>query len=1556
MARISVSAARKYFLAHAYARARYNEFHETGVSKMKKRVSSIFFGIFASLCLTGCVLSNGDDSNKGGSTVIPTYQGMTISRGGDSKASLRHKDGYPDGGGQQGEDYQGGDYQGGGGYPDDGHPDDGRREPVYDDHDHHRHDKDIENDIEDIVDLKIETDEEVKYYVKPEEVFTIEVHISNPNDYEIQSITLGGKKYANYMFTSGSTMEKIGISATAPITSGYTEYTIDAIKYIDGTEIKDVDLSKGDKSIKAGISYTEAPTAKVTSYDVGTTYLNMGINVSDPEHLIKDNPLTIYLSDGEQTIAQQDLNIGDNMVRFNNLTMSKAYQYGVATAYDFVDGKDTHQEWILSNTFTTLGAYKISGVETSKTSISFSVDRTGEVGTIDKISLYDATTSELVKEGDSSTRSFDGLLSNHSYNLYVDFSYTVNDTSISDWVDYANITTYAKVVPTLSFESSSSDKTSVKYKIKADDIDGVLTVQKVELLKNGESVAENGTLLEGSFTGLLSNADYSVKLTYTYNLNDGQGDISNFITKDIKTIAKVEPTLTLSEPTSDKTSISYNLTKDDIDGILEIKKVELLKNGTVEKENGSALSGTFTGLLSNYPYVVKATYTYNLNDGSGIKEGSVEKNVRTESKVAPTLSFTSSGSDQTSIDYSVSVKDVDGVLSIDKVELLKDGEAVKDNGSDLNGTFSDLLSGVSYSVKVSYTYDLNDGEEPRKDSIVKELSTVSKVAPTLSFDSSSSNQSEVTYSVSTTDCDEILSIDSVDLLKNGEVVKNNGSSLSGTFSDLLSDNSYSIKVSYSYDLNDGNGVVTDSISEDVNTTAKKAPSVLIGDDAITDTSISSSLKLVDEDSTGTINSVALYKGDELVADNEAKEINFSNLDSYSDYQVVVSYSYDLNDGNGLIDKTVTKDYKTSPTLEFNSCKISNTSAVSEGDMIVMQLSLDKQIGATPISAVVNGETYECTKAQTENKIFVNIRNNGQFEGGNTELTVEKVNVELDGKTYSVVPKNNNKANVFVNGVLEVVEIYGADAEGNKKDEPYYFADEDLYIGVELKNKTGYDVDKMTLSGWGGNTEYSELTKVNNDSNHWVILLSKAGTSKWGGISTMTLSSLSYSSNSVKKTLTVNKQANIYTLGEDTVTKITTKEQLLNMSEGFHCYSLQNDISLESDVSLAGIKNEWHGGEFSGVFLGNGHSITNMAFVGTHKDSDIDLGLFSKANGLVSGVNIVDATFDVDIQSSDGTSKSVVKSGFIAGELSNCSQITKCDVDADSIMDISGSAISPGYTCVAGIAGYGSWDVTITDCTNNGHIFSSESYVGGILGDSIGYTIANCANNGSVEGQSYVGGMVGGRGWSNRTQTIKDCVNRGAIEGEGCIGGISGFLYEYGSSITNCENYGSVRGLHDVGGIVCGSYSASITNCTNHGVVNGNDCVGGIASSIGGTTVKNCINNAVVTGKNSVGGIAGSSSSDSSIEGCVNNGDISGDSYIGGIAGNSGGSLKGCFNYGSVDGARSVGGIVGYMDGGSIKNCQNEGLVTGPNADGIAGSKNDDCVIEDCSNSGTINRS
>ncbi len=321
---------------------------------------------------------------------------------------------------------------------------------------HKGHDEHLKNNVEDLVTIEVITDETVKYYVQPGETFIIEIHISNPDNFEIQSFTLNGKKYANYMFEEGSTMELLLLEVTAPKKPGYVEYTIDAIKYIDGTEIKDVDMSKGNKSVKVGVAYTSAPSASVTVVSVLPDSVKLSVDVIDRYSLTSEKELSIYLSDGEKIIASKPLKVGKNEVTFDGLTMSKTYEYGVAAVFDMIDGKDLRKEWLCKDKITTAGIYGFENVLATQNSISFEITKLGDNGKVTSVSLYDAATDLLVASGDASTKEFSNLLSGHTYNLYVDFTYTLDGKEISEWSAVKNIQT----APYLEFVSCSVVNTS----------------------------------------------------------------------------------------------------------------------------------------------------------------------------------------------------------------------------------------------------------------------------------------------------------------------------------------------------------------------------------------------------------------------------------------------------------------------------------------------------------------------------------------------------------------------------------------------------------------------------------------------------------------------------------------------------------------------------------------------------------------------------------------------------------------------------------------------------------------------------------------------------------------------------------------------------------------------------------------------------------------------------------------------------------------------------------------------------------------------------------------
>ena len=114
-----------------------------------------------------------------------------------------------------------------------------------------------------------------------------------------------------------------------------------------------------------------------------------------------------------------------------------------------------------------------------------------------------------------------------------------------------------------------------------------------------------------------------------------------------------------------------------------------------------------------------------------------------------------------------------------------------------------------------------------------------------------------------------------------------------------------------------------------------------------------------------------------------------------------------------------------------------------------------------------------------------------------------------------------------------------------------------------------------------------------------------------------------------------------------------------------------------------------------------------------------------------------------------------------------------------------------------------------------NITSTADYSGVLAGyawntDISGITV----NSGSINGTTDVGGIVG---YAVATK-ISNCVNRISIEGSDyTIGGIVGYA-QTSSSITNCANYGNVKGNRMVGGIVGQSNGLTLCNVFSSGDV------------------------------------------------------------------------------------------------------------------------------------------
>ena len=193
----------------------------------------------------------------------------------------------------------------------------------------------------------------------------------------------------------------------------------------------------------------------------------------------------------------------------------------------------------------------------------------------------------------------------------------------------------------------------------------------------------------------------------------------------------------------------------------------------------------------------------------------------------------------------------------------------------------------------------------------------------------------------------------------------------------------------------------------------------------------------------------------------------------------------------------------------------------------------------------------------------------------------------------------------------------------------------------------------------------------------------------------------------------------------------------------------------------------------------------------------------------------------------------------------------------------------------------------------------------------------------VSGRVVPGGSrsnVGGIAGSNEG-TILGCSFQGTVQGESAVGGIAGSNGS-GGEITRCSAAGSVTGKNGTGGIAGRSWGL-LLECVNAAGVNIFDP--GPAAGLDGLNVEGALSQLATPASDETsdrlpgshtdtGGVVGYSAGE--VRGCSNAGAV-GYSHVGynvgGVAGRQAGYMEGCTNSALVRGRKDVGGIIGQAE-------------------------------------------
>lgn len=262
--------------------------------------------------------------------------------------------------------------------------------------------------------------------------------------------------------------------------------------------------------------------------------------------------------------------------------------------------------------------------------------------------------------------------------------------------------------------------------------------------------------------------------------------------------------------------------------------------------------------------------------------------------------------------------------------------------------------------------------------------------PNVELNTISLSQESLNLNLTLRDSDDILDEAQLVLYQNETLIETlplSSGQITHTFSELLSDTNYSLRVLASFERGQGSLISDDELifeQTDIVTHAKITPEVSLHLVEVDKNSIMIDYDVDDPDNTGSFNHFEIYL-DEVLIDTTINLDNvvFTELLSDNTYELVGLYSYDLNDGEGTrsleTSLTVTTEAKTSPTINIDevdgtSDQVSFNLIIDDPDDVLIDDKLE-------IVLRHDGDDYktmETTLDELDGLIFSDIFSNTEF--------------------------------------------------------------------------------------------------------------------------------------------------------------------------------------------------------------------------------------------------------------------------------------------------------------------------------------------------------------------------------------------------------------------------------------------------------------------------------------------------------------------------------------------------------------------------------------------------
>jgi len=464
--------------------------------------------------------------------------------------------------------------------------------------------------------------------VKKGEDFYITVHIDNPDNFEILSFTLNGVKYSSYMFEEGSDMENLVLKCTAGSELGIEEYTIDAIKYVDGTKIKDV-IINGSRTIKIGVFAEGLPSVSVSNVIKDFHSISLDLAVSDVTGVLSFNDYSIFaeLYNGETLIESKALALGAQNLTFSGLEDGVAYTLKVNATYDAFDGTGmmAHELMTQEIEIDRILILNVSDIGISSANLSWVWNEGWANKAFTTVALYKGETKvrDISVNAGSLSAELTGLLSNTEYTVV--FEYPDGNATASRQISFKTVEAFAPEITVSGISTPTATRKRLDFTLNISDVSDICNVTKAELWMDGDVLKTLELKETYSFADVNIYGKYSLKVYYEYDLCDGNGKVSKTQSFDFEPYTTYLPEPSISSATIGLNYVQFilNITGHSVTG--NIEKIEFYDG---EKLMGSSpVSGTYSfyGLEPLKKYTVRVYFNYDVGDG--ISKGTTYKDL-----------------------------------------------------------------------------------------------------------------------------------------------------------------------------------------------------------------------------------------------------------------------------------------------------------------------------------------------------------------------------------------------------------------------------------------------------------------------------------------------------------------------------------------------------------------------------------------------------------------------------------------------------------------------------------------------------------------------------------------------------------------------------------------------------------------------------------------------------------------------------------------------------------------------------------------------------------------